>query len=345
MSTSDQADLTKAGISERLRYEAVTECLYCGSGLPAEAHITASDYFFGQIPGEFSFSQCPDCRSLALAPRLDEASLPLAYSSYYTHEAPSIDDVILETPGGGIGQRIRKAYARRRYGGSSRPADLAGYAVHRLLRRGVGDTDDHYRLAPPAPARILDFGCGGGEYLKRMRRLGNQVTGVDFDPASLDLARRSGLDVMFPEDLDAAAHDGSFDLVTLAHVIEHVQDPVALLRRLRRCLRPGGRLYLETPNAEAAGLSLFGRYWRGLEVPRHLSVPTRFGLQTALEAAGFSEIEYHVRGSIRPWLWEQSLEAMPADQRAATHKAIASAPPETAANCEFLTLTARAAVS
>lgn len=333
----------KASIAEKLEFETVAQCLYCGAGLAAGTHLSAADYFFGQIPGEFDFARCPDCASLALSPRLAEASLPLAYSSYYTHDAPTSVDVILETPGGGVAHRIRKAYARRRYAGSVSPFDLVGYGIHRLLRPGVGDTDDHYRLAPPAPASILDYGCGGGEYLLRMRRLGNRVIGVDFDPASLDLARKSGLEVMLPGDLDSPEYDGSFDLVTLAHVIEHVQDPVTLLRRLRTCLRPGGRLYLETPNAAAIGISLFGRYWRGLEVPRHLSIPSRAGLDAALEAAGFAKPEYHVRGSIRPWLWQQSLEAMPDGERGAAREAMASAPPETLENCEFLTLTAQAA--
>lgn len=335
----------KASIAERLEFETVAECLYCASGLPDRAQLSAADYFFGQIPGEFDFARCLDCGSLALSRRLAEASLPLAYASYYTHDAPSSVDVILETPGGGIGHRIRKAYARRRYAGSSRPLDVAGHAIHRLLRRGVGDTDDHYRLAPTAPASILDYGCGGGEYLLRMKRLGNRVMGVDFDPASLDLARRSGLDVMLPGDLDSPAYDGSFDLVTLAHVIEHVQDPVGLLRRLRACLRPGGQLYLETPNAGAAGLALFGRYWRGLEVPRHLSIPSRAGLDAALKAAGFASPEYHVRGSVRPWLWQQSLDAMPEAARDAARQAMANAPPESAENCEFLTLVARTALN
>lgn len=341
MSKIEQTDPMRATLADKLEFEAVADCLYCGSGLSAEAQLCAADYFFGQIPGEFRFAPCPDCGSLARSPRLTEACLPLAYASYYTHEAVASDDVILATEGGGLGLRIRKGYVRRRYGGSTNPVDLAGYALHRLLRRGVGDTDDHYRLAPTAPARILDFGCGGGEYLLRMRRLGNDVVGVDFDPASLDLARKSGLEVMLPSALDSPEFDGSFDLVTLAHVIEHVQDPVALLRRLRTCLRPGGQLYLEAPHAQAAGLALFGRYWRGLEVPRHLSIPSRAGLDAALKAAGFAEPDYHVRGSIRPWLWEQSLAAMPEGEREQARQAMAHAPQETARNCEFLTLTAR----
>ncbi|MFM6932101.1 MAG: class I SAM-dependent methyltransferase [Novosphingobium sp.] len=343
MSKIEQTDPMKASIAEKLQFESVADCLYCGSGLAAEPHLSAADYFFGQIPGEFHFAQCPNCGSLALSPRLTEACLPLAYSSYYTHEAAVSDDVILAHAGGSLSHRIKKGYVHRRYGGSSSPVDLIGYTAHRLLRRGIGDTDDHYRLAPTAPARILDFGCGGGEYLLRMRRLGNAVVGVDFDPASLDLARKSGLEVMFPGELDSPEFDGSFDLVTLAHVIEHVQDPVALLRRLRTCLRPGGQLYLETPNAEAAGLALLGRYWRGLEVPRHLSIPSRAGLDAALSAAGFARPDYHVRGAIRPWLWEQSLAAMPEAERGKARQAIAGAPEEVASNCEFLTLTARVA--
>lgn len=339
--TFERSDPVNSGPAAGLEFETVTNCPYCQAGLATEASVRAEDYFFRQIPGEFYLASCPDCGSLVLSPRLTEACLPLAYASYYTHEAAGSDDVILGARAGGLADWIKRAYVRRRYGGSSQPSDIVGFALHWLARRGVGETDLYYRLAPAAPARILDFGCGGGEYLLRMRRLGHSVVGVDFDPASLERARKSGLEVMSPDKLEASTSQGRFDLITLAHVIEHVADPVALLHMLRSCLRPGGRLYLEAPNAQAAGLALLGRYWRGLEAPRHLSIPSRAGLDAALRASGFLDTQYHVRGSVRSWLWEESLGAMPQAERMQMQHSLSIAPEENAQNCEFLTLTAR----
>jgi SAM-dependent methyltransferase len=175
-----------------------------------------------------------------------------------------------------------------------------------------------------------------------MKRLGHNVLGVDFDPTSLKLARQAGIEVLTPDQLVSSGYQGRFDLITLAHVIEHVADPVELLRILRRFLRPGGLLYLETPNSEAAGLTILGRYWRGLEAPRHLSIPNRAALEQALHASGFVDVDYYVRGSVRGWLWGESLDAMPSHGKERTRRLLAKAPKENGRNCEFLTLMAKA---
>lgn len=341
MTLAEQANRSLPIADESLAFENVDQCPYCAATLGTDARFGAEDHFFQQVPGRFEFVSCPGCASLVQTPRLTEACLPLAYGHYYTHEVLAPDDVILSGSEAGLRPWIRRAYVRRRYGASSSPSDLVGHALHRLMRWGVNDTDLYYRLAPAAPARVLDYGCGGGEFLLRMKRLGHQVTGVDFDPASLARARASGLEVFLPDELDAAELRGQFDLVALAHVIEHVSDPARLLRCLRSLLRPGGRIYLEAPNAGAAGLAIFGDYWRGLEAPRHLSIPSRDGLETALQEAGFGDVEHHLRGSVRSWLWEESLAALPAEKQQATHQSINIALSERLDNSEFITLTAR----
>lgn len=329
------------GPTDKLQFETVRSCPYCQAALATVVELRPEDYFFRQIPGEFQLPACPDCKSLVLSPRLTEASLPLAYASYYTHEAAKSADVILGNRGGGLAGWLKRAYVRRRYGGSKQLIDLTGYAFYRLARNDVGETDLYYRLAPAVPAQILDFGCGGGEFLLRMKRLGHTVIGVDFDPTSLERVRQSGIEVMTPDALTSSGCKGRFDLITLAHVIEHVADPVALLRMLGGLLRPGGRLYLETPNSEAAGLAILGKYWRGLEAPRHFSIPSRAALDQALRESGFADVEYYVRGSVRKWLWEDSLAVMPEGGREWTRRLLAKAPDEDGRNCEFLTLIAK----
>lgn len=330
------------GLTEKLQFETVQSCPYCQEALAEDVQIRTEDYFFRQIPGEVQLKPCSNCKSLVLSPRLTRACLPLAYGNYYTHEASKSEDVILGTLGGGLLGRLKRAYVRRRYGGSQRLVDLAGYAIYRLARREVGETDLYYRLAPAEPSKILDFGCGGGEFLLRMKRLGHTVLGVDFDPTSLKLARQAGIEVLAPDQLASSGCQGQFDLITLAHVIEHVADPVELLRMLRGFLRPGGRLYLETPNSEAAGLTILGRYWRGLEAPRHLSIPSRAALDQALHASGFADVDYYMRGSVRRWLWDESLGAMPSNEKEQMRRVLAKAPKENGQNCEFLTLMAKA---
>jgi predicted SAM-dependent methyltransferase len=83
----------------------------------------------------------------------------------------------------------------------------------------------------------------------------------------------------------------TFDLVTLSHVIEHLYDPIDVLKTCHKILKPGGRLWLETPNLESKGHEIFGKDWRDLDPPRHLLIFNRSSLIKAIGSAGFTHIE------------------------------------------------------
>jgi SAM-dependent methyltransferase len=92
----------------------------------------------------------------------------------------------------------------------------------------------------------------------------------------------------------------------MSHVIEHVHDPVATLGAVFSLLRPGGFLYVDTPNIDALGHESYGRYWRGLEPPRHLVLFNRNSLRDLLRAQGFETIRSKRRPDVIIGLAEQS---------------------------------------
>lgn len=145
---------------------------------------------------------------------------------------------------------------------------------------------------------MLDVGCGDGRHLARDVAAGWVATGVDFSPIAVERARRRGLDVrlgtIFRDDLERE----SFDLIRLSHVIEHVPDPIALLRRGRDLLVPGGRLHVATPNFASRSAALFGTYWVELDAPRHLVLFTPASLRTAAQRAGL--VVEHERHEVLP---------------------------------------------
>ncbi|MDG2051970.1 MAG: class I SAM-dependent methyltransferase [Myxococcota bacterium] len=99
------------------------------------------------------------------------------------------------------------------------------------------------------PGRLLDVGCGTGLFLSVARRRGWQPFGIDESVEATEHARNHfGLDPWVGEFATFANHGERFDLVTGWDVIEHSRDPVDLLRTARRCLAPGGRVSLSTPN-------------------------------------------------------------------------------------------------
>lgn len=104
-------------------------------------------------------------------------------------------------------------------------------------------------LAAPT-ARVLDCGAGGGEFSYLLTSRGYRLTGIEPNDGYREYARAEyGIDLR-PGTLDDNEFGpAEFDLVTIFHVLEHVPDPRAALRRLAAWLKPGGHLYIEVPNA------------------------------------------------------------------------------------------------
>lgn len=85
--------------------------------------------------------------------------------------------------------------------------------------------------------------------------------------------------------------DGTFDAIVMSHVLEHVHDPVQLLKECHRVLKKGGKLILITPNTYSFGHRIFKENWRGLEPPRHLNLFNSQSANKLLKLACFNMIE------------------------------------------------------
>jgi SAM-dependent methyltransferase len=145
--------------------------------------------------------------------------------------------------------------------------------------------------------RALDIGCGNGVFLDRIRRHGWDVLGIDTSPAAAAAARESfGITVHVGELEDAPIQARSFDFIHMSHVIEHLARPVATLRRVAHLLRPGGRLYVETPNIDSLAFRWSREYWFALDAPRHLWLFSPATLARALSQSGFSVAQLRVHG-------------------------------------------------
>jgi SAM-dependent methyltransferase len=147
------------------------------------------------------------------------------------------------------------------------------------------------RVVPWRRGRILDIGCGNGDLLTILDRAGWDVHGYEPHATTAAAANRRldhlGRAVVHS---DAAALDAwpaqSFDVITLWHVIEHLPEPLAMLRVVHRLLRPGGLCLIQTPHVAAAEALVLRSYWHGWELPRHLWFFSHTTLQALLERAG-----------------------------------------------------------
>lgn len=125
------------------------------------------------------------------------------------------------------------------------------------------------RLAKLTPGRkLLDIGCGAGQFLKLAREKGWQAEGLEFDNALEKKLQQQGIPVTTGDFFQVDLPENSFDVITLWDVFEHFSEPVPALDRLRKLLRPGGLLLLACPkeNSSLAWLAKKFYQWSGGKV-------------------------------------------------------------------------------
>jgi len=140
--------------------------------------------------------------------------------------------------------------------------------------------------------RVLDVGCGYGFLLEALERAGYEAHGIEVSAYAAEQARRrirgqviqQGAEEPFP------FPGGHFDAVTLLDVIEHLAGYPAALASCARCLRPGGKLFVITLNAQSLARPLLGRRWAWHQDPTHVHMFSARMLRQGLEAAGL-EVE------------------------------------------------------
>lgn len=279
--------------------ERVSICPVCGSADRKLLHVDLTDRVFCIADGKWSLYRCSSCDSGYLDPRPVSASLARAYAGYYTHDA---EDRPLVRRKGYLRSFLHdlvNGYQNHRYRVKRSPVRKSGRWLLRLmpsLRAGADAECRHLPRLPPGGGRLLDIGCGNGGFLALAKQAGWEVEGIDFDPVAAETARGRGLDVrcgdyeLLDEKLER------YDVITLCHVIEHVQDPRHLLQRIYASLKPGGLLWLDTPNLRSLGALRFGPAWRDLDPPRHLVLFNPKSLRQCLRQAGFYSLRQHWRG-------------------------------------------------
>jgi len=136
--------------------------------------------------------------------------------------------------------------------------------------------------------RLLDVGCGTGEFLEAVRRGGWQVEGVERDENASAWARESlGIPVETGSVDTLQTTSGLFDVITLWHVLEHLYDPGAAVRKIRDLLANDGYVLIALPNVGGLDSRVYGANWIALDTPRHVNHFSPTTLTRLLTEAGF----------------------------------------------------------
>ena len=256
----------------------------------------------------YTVARCEGCGLLYQNPRVRAEDLALAYPDTY---AAHVREPDLSRRLQRHGASVRWLLSRHLGYHHLTSEDAGGVAGLRAawLRRRIREAFPPWRSG----GRLLDVGCASGKFLRQMHAVGWEVAGIEIDPAAAAKARTVTPNIIVGDPAHVTLSDGAFDVITAFHVIEHVPDPLGALRNLLRWLAPGGLIVLEVPNAASLSARVFGRYWCGYDLPRHLVHFTPASMTALVQGAGgrVTGITHrtkprYVSRSLKAWLGERA---------------------------------------
>ncbi len=250
--------------------------------------------------GEFGVVKCKDCGLIYTNPRPTREQMayyyPQDYSPYQSfHEGYTEIFNNIKSFSGRIKNEIKKILLKEYYHYPQQWLDcqnigknpkLPHWLKNIFLHLAVNYFKTHYYKIPPwkGEGKCLDFGCGKGEYLITLKKMGWNVTGFDIS----DYVRESDVSVITGKfDKSNFPKDEIFDLITMWHSLEHTRHPLLVLKEAHRLLRKEGWLYIEVPDNQNLINRFFREDWFAWDVPRHLYHFSLATLKKMLRKAGF----------------------------------------------------------
>ncbi len=215
------------------------------------------DWEYG-VEGEYDYYECLQCHGVQLQPFPELPDLKRAYDIDYHGYAV----------GEKRGALFSILYAARQA------------MFRRKMSRLVDDN-----------TRVLDVGCGQGDFLRDLQGLGvKQLVGIDFNAEVVSSLKKYGIQGFAGTFAEYESPVGSFDIIAMNNYLEHTLAPPAELAKAYQLLAAGGNLVGEVPGFDSFERRLFGRYWGGNHVPRHTYQFTAGFLYRQLADAGFENI-------------------------------------------------------
>ena len=219
---------------------------------------------------------CPVCGTLDFTSIYNDARDPITLDSFRVVECSSC---------GAVYTIPRPASLDRYY---PRHYRAYGPLVTRILSAFYGLRVSRWARIKPEGASVLEVGCGPGLMLAAFRRRGWRVFGIERNEAAAETARQTLGPDTIATSLEGLPADARFDLIVLFQVLEHIGEPVALLRECARRLAPGGLLIANVPNFSSWQSRFAGSNWMHLDVPRHLVHYTPESMTYTLKCAGLT---------------------------------------------------------
>ena len=185
---------------------------------------------------------------------------------------------------------LAKVYERYVY--DDRDLDAVPPFILDLLGDVIATFEKHRQTG-----RLLDVGFGQGALLAVAQKRGWRTYGIEASEAAVEQGRKHGVgELVLGDFVDAVWSDGTFDVIVMTELIEHLTSPRAFLQKARALLRPGGVLYLTTPHGYGLSGRICGGEWSVLGPPEHLQLYSVDSMRRVLFDAGFVDASVYTQG-------------------------------------------------
>ena len=214
-----------------------TKCPFCESE-NTRSYLKLKDYFLSQE--DFEILECDNCKLLFTTPRPDKSVIGNYYKSdnYLSHNEHKKGLVPW------IYNQVKKVNIRNKY---------------MIACKDITN------------ANLLDFGCGVGDFLHYSQQNGCEITGCDMsEDARKYASEKLGKTIVSPDEIFALPHS-TFDVITMWHVLEHIDDLRFQTEQLHRLIKDNGRLVIAVPNYKSYDAQHYKDKWAAYDVPRHLN--------------------------------------------------------------------------
>jgi SAM-dependent methyltransferase len=269
------AEFDDPGIPE-IAAESIGACALC-EGTQLAPFAIGYDYELRTCRNRWTFRSCAACGHVQLDPRPRAETLPLIYPPHYYSYNMTAQVSSIALSGKRLLDRMKFS------------------SILRSLGR--------------KPRAFVDIGCGDGRYLRLLEEAHglsrDRLYGLELSEDTVARLRNEGYQAYCERaETCESIPDGTIDLATMFHVIEHVADPLEVTRRIAQWLAPGGIFALETPNLNALDAKLFERsFWGGYHIPRHWHLFREETLKAMLEAAGLEVMAIRYQTGHSFWMY------------------------------------------
>ena len=233
------------------------KCPWCGSG-KAQINLWLKDEFLTKE--DFHICECLNCGLLYTMPRPDKEKIGAYYKSeaYYSH------------------QENKKGFIPKVY---ERVKTINLKHKYRLATSGM------------QPGKLLDIGCGVGDFLHTAEMHGWECIGVEPSEDAKAIAQKRMKGKIITSDELESFSDGAFDVITMWHVLEHVDDLKWQVAQLQRLVKPSGRVVIAVPNYKSYEGQYYKEHWAAYDVPRHLNHFNRITLSKIFKTSGLELVK------------------------------------------------------